>query len=158
MEINIWEICLYIINIVILFLFLRWLVYKPISKFMKKRADVIQKQLDDAAKLQTDAEQTKAKYDEMMNQAHDLAAQIINKGKDIADEQAKQIVQDAETQAQEIRERTQKSINEQRKQAVLDMRQDVTRIAIQIAEKVLEREVSYADNQDIIDNFFDKVG
>ena len=158
MEINIWEICLYIINIVILFVFLRWLLYKPIMKFLNKRSDGIQQQLDDAAKLQTDAEQLKAKYDEMMENAQDLAAQIINQGKGVADEQAKQIVQEAEDQAKEVRERTRKHINEQKRQAVIDMRQEVTRIAVQIAEKVLEREVSYEDNKDIIDKFFEKVG
>ncbi len=158
MEINIWEICLYIINIVILFVFLRWLLYKPVMKFMNKRTDGIQQQLDDASKLQTDAEQLKAKYDEMMENAQGLAAQIINQGKDIADEQAKQIALEAEEQAKEIRERTKKHVEEQKKQAIIDMRQEVTRIAVQIAEKVLEREVSYADNKDIIEKFFEKVG
>ncbi len=158
LDINIWEILLHIVNIIILFFFLRWLLYKPISRFLDQRTDSIQKQVDEAARKQTEAEKLKSQYDEMMNNAQDLAAQIINQGKTIADEQAKQIVTDAETQAMEIRERTTRHIDEQKRQAVVEMRQDVTRIAIQIAEKVLEREVSYADNKVIIDKFFDKVG
>jgi F-type H+-transporting ATPase subunit b len=146
------------INIVILFLFLRWLIYKPISKFLKNRTNGIQKQIDEAARMQTEAEQIKSKYDEMMGNAQDLAAQIVNQGKGIAEEQSRQIVQEAESQAMEIRGRTQRHIREQKKQAVIDMRREVTRIAVQIAEKVLEREVSYEDNKDIIDKFFDKVG
>lgn len=157
MEISIVEILLHIVNIVILFFFLRWLLYKPVTKFLNNRTDSIQKQIDEAAKMQTEAEQLKSQYDEMMANAHDLAAQIINQGKTIADDQAKQIVAEAEDQAKEIRERTQKSITQQKKQAVLDMRQEVTRIAVQIAEKVLEREVSYEDNKEIIDKFFEKV-
>ncbi|HBU11762.1 MAG TPA: ATP synthase F0 subunit B [Clostridiales bacterium] len=158
MDIDIIEILLYIANVVILFFFLRWLLYKPITKFLNNRTDSIQRQVDEAAKKHTEAEQLKAKYDEMMSSAQDLAAQIINKGKDVADEQARQIVEDAEEKAKELRARTQKHISEQKRQAVLDMRQDVTRIAIQIAEKVLEREVSYDDNKKIIDKFFEKVG
>lgn len=158
MDLSIVEILLHVVNILVLFFFLRWLLYKPVTKFMNARTDGIQKQLDEAAKMQTEAEQLKSKYDEMMNNAHDLAAQIINQGKTIADDQAKQIVEEAEEQAKELQLRAKKKINEQKKQAVIDMRQEVTRIAVQIAEKVLEREVSYEDNKEIIDKFFEKVG
>ena len=157
MELSIVEMLLHILNIVILFFFLRWLLYKPVMKFMNNRSDEVQKQIDEAAQMQTDAEKMKSEYDEMMANAHDLAAQIINQGKTIADDQSKQIIDDAEEEAKEIRARTHRNIEQQKKQAILDMRQEVTKIAVQIAEKVLEREVSYEDNKDIIDKFFEKV-
>lgn len=158
LDINIWEIVLYIVNIVILFFFLRWLLYKPVAKFLNNRTDSIQKQLNEAAKKQAEAEQEKAKYNTMMADAQDLAAQMISWGKKTAEDQAQQIVSDAESQAREIRERADRYIEEQTKQAVLEMRGRITEIAIQIAEKILEREVSYEDNKPIIDDFFRKVG
>ena len=157
MEINFIEILLYIVNIVILFFFLRWLLYKPITKFLSNRTNQIQKQIDEAAQKYSDAEQIKAKYDEMMRNAQDLATALINKSKDVADEQARQIVTEAEESAAEIRTRTDKHIESQKQQAVLEMRQEVTKMAIQITEKVLEREVSYEDNKNVINEFFEKV-
>lgn len=157
MEINFVEILLYIANIIILFFFLRWLLYKPITKFLQNRTNEIQKQVDEAAQKYSDAEQLKAKYDEMMENAQDLATELINKSKAVADEQAKQIVVEAEENAAEIRQRTDKHIESQKQQAVLEMRQEVTRMAIQIAEKVLQREVSYEDNKNVINEFFEKV-
>lgn len=157
LDINVWEIVLYIVNIVILFFFLRWLLYKPISKFLNNRTDSIQKQLNEAAKKQADAEQLKANYDAMMKDADKRAADIISMGKKVADEQAKQIISEAEQQSQELRDRADKYIEEQKKRAVLEMREHITDIAIQIAEKILERSVSYDDNKPIIDDFFRKV-
>lgn len=157
LDINIWEICLYIVNIVILFLFLRWLLYKPISKFLNNRSDGIKKQLEEAAQKQAEAERQKAKYDTMVADAQDLASEILNRSKTLADEQSKQIIEDATEQAKELQERAEKLIEEQKKQAILEMRQQVTDIAIQIASKILEREVSYQDNKQIIDSFFEKV-
>ncbi len=157
MEISFIEILLYIVNIIILFLFLRWLLYKPITKFLDNRTHEVQKQIDEAAQKYSDAEQLKAKYDEMMRNAQDLATALINKGKEVADEQARQIVTEAEENAVEIKNRTDKHIESQKQQAVLEMRQEVTRMAIQIAEKVLEREVSYEDNKNVINEFFEKV-
>lgn len=158
LDINVWEILLYIVNIIILFLVLRFLLFKPISKFLNKRTSDIQIQVDEAAKKHTEAEQLKAKYDEMVGSAKDLAAQLINQGRKVADDQARQIVEDAESTAREIKARTTRQISEQKQQAVFEMRQDITKIAIQIAEKVLEREVSMDDNKQIIDDFFEKVG
>ena len=157
MEINFLEIILYIVNIIILFFFLRWLLYKPIARFLSNRTNEIQKQIDEAAQKYSDAEQLKAKYDEMMENAQDLATELINKSKSVADEQARQIVAEAEESADEIRTRTEKHIESQKQQAVLEMRQEVTRMAIQIAEKVLQREVSYEDNKNVINEFFEKV-
>lgn len=157
MDLSIVEMLLHILNIVVLFFFLRWLLYKPVIKFLNNRSDSIQRQIDEAAKMQTDAEQLKAQCEEMMASAHDLAAQIINQGRTLADDQAKQIITDAEAEAKETRERTKRAIAQQKKQAILDMRQEITRLAVEIAGKVLEREVSYEDNKDIINKFFEKV-
>ena len=158
LDINFWEITLYIINIIVLFLFLRWLLYKPITKFLQDRTDQIQKEVNEAARKQTEAEQLKAKYDGMVANAHSLAAEIVSKGRTLADEQARQIVDDAAVQANDIRARAEQQIGEEKRQALLELRQEVTHMAIQIASKILEREVTYADNKQIIDNFFEKVG
>ena len=157
LDINFWEIILYIVNIVILFFFLRWLLYKPISKFLNNRTDSIEKQLNEAAKKEAEAEQQKAKYDTMMQDAQSLASDMINWGKKVADDQAQQIITDAEAQANEIRQQTDRYIEDQKRRAVLEMREHITDIAIQIAEKILEREVSYDDTKPLIDDFFRKV-
>ncbi|MGI6153006.1 MAG: F0F1 ATP synthase subunit B [Christensenellaceae bacterium] len=152
------EILLHIVNIVALFFIIRWLLYKPIMKFLGNRSATIQRQVDEATKKHAEAEQQKAKYDEMVENAQEMAQQLINQGKEVADRQARTIIEGAEAQAKELRERAERQIEEQKQQAVLDMRQDITQMAIQIAEKVLEREVSYEDNKSIIDDFFEKVG
>lgn len=158
LDINFWEITLYIVNIIILFFFLRWLLYKPITKFLADRTDQIQKEINDAARKRTEAEQLKAKYDGMMADAQTLAAEIVSDGKKLADDQAKQIVDEAAAQASDLRVRAEQQIEDEKKQALLEMRQEVTQMAIQIAGKILEREVTYDDNKQIIDNFFEKVG
>lgn len=155
---NVVEILLHIVNIVILFFVLRWLLYKPISKFLSNRTATIQQQVDEATKNHAEAEQMKAKYEEMIASAKDLAADLINQGKEVADKQAQSIVDEAHVQAKEVRARADRQIKEQKQQAAIDMRQDITKMAIEIAEKVLEREVSYEDNKSIIDDFFEKVG
>ena len=148
------QILLHIANMAILFFIIWKLLYKPISRFMKKRSDEIQRQIDEAAKKQTEAEQLKAKYDEMVKNAQALAAQLIDKSKTAADEQAKLIVQAAQANATDILVRSRKDVQLLKSKAKDEMRSEITDMAIQIAQKILRREVQPEDNREIINSFF----
>lgn len=148
------QVLLHIANMAILFFIVWKLLYKPISKFMKKRSDEIQKQIDEAARKQTEAEQLKAKYDEMVKNAQALAAQLIDKSKAAADEQARQIVQDAQANASDLIIRSRKDVQLLKTKAKDEMRSEITDMAIQIAQKILRREVQPEDNREIINSFF----
>lgn len=151
---DIQQVLLHIANMAILFFIVWKLLYKPISKFMKKRSDEIQKQIDEAAKKQTEAEQLRAKYDEMVKNAQALAAQLIDKSKTAADEQARHIVQAAQANASDIIIRSRKDVQLLKTKAKDEMRSEITDMAIQIAQKILRREVQPEDNREIINSFF----
>ncbi len=151
---DIQQVLLHIANMAILFFIVWKLLYKPISKFMKKRSDEIQRQIDEAARKQTEAEQLKAKYDEMVKNAQALAAQLIDKSKTAADEQARQIVQAAQANASDIIVRSRKDVQLLKTKAKDEMRSEITDMAIQIAQKILRREVQPDDNREIINSFF----
>jgi len=148
------QVLLHLINVAILFFVVWKLLYKPISRFMKKRSDEIQKQIEEAARKQTEAEQLKSKYDEMVKNAQALAAQLIDKSKAAADEQAKLIVQAAQINASDILVRSKKDIQLLKTKAKDEMRSEITDMAIQIAQKILRREVQPEDNREIINSFF----
>ena len=148
------QVVLHVINVVIVFLVLRKLLYKPITKFMQARSDRIADQIEEAAKKESEAEQLKARYDDMVDNAHILTAEFIEKSKAAADEQAKKIVISAQTNANEIMYRSKKDIQLLRSKAKEEMRGEITDMAVQIARKILKREVSAEDNKEIIDNFF----
>ncbi len=148
------QVLLHIVNIAILFFIVWKLLYKPISKFMKKRSDDISRQIEEAARKQTEVEQLKAKYDEMVRNAQALAAQLIEKSKTAADEQAKQIVQAAQINASDLIVRSKKDIQLMKSKAKDEMRSEITDMAVQIARKILRREVQPEDNREIINSFF----
>lgn len=54
--------------------------------------------------------------------------------------------------------RAKKEIEAEKVQTRRDMKLEIADMAIQIAAKVLEREVSLDDNRKIIDEFFERVG
>jgi F-type H+-transporting ATPase subunit b len=148
------QILLHVINVVIVFFVLRKLLYRPISKFMQNRSDKIAAQIEEAAKKESEAEQLKSRYDEMVENAQVLATEFIQKSKIAADDQAKKIVSDAQITANEVMIRSQKDVQLLKSKAKEEMRGEITDMAVHIAKKILKREVSSEDNKEIINTFF----
>ncbi len=158
LEINIWEIGVHILNVIILFIVLRLLLYKPILKFIKKRENIFADKADDLDDMEKGLVQQKQEYQQMMSEANNEAASIITKSNEMARDHAREILDNAKEHARDLVVRAKKEIEGEKVQARMDMKSDIAEMAIQIAEKVLEREVSIDDNRKIIDEFFERVG
>ncbi len=157
MEIDLYVILLYVVNVIILYFILRWLLYKPVTKFLEGRERSYADKVAELNQKEADAEVLKHKYEHLINDAQSQAADIINKGNEMARERSKDIVDDAKEQARMIVMRSRSEIESEKKLAKQEMKDEIVEMAIQIAGRVLEREVSEADNKKIIDDFFEKV-
>ena len=154
-----WQsIALHVLNVVIWFFVLKLLVYKPILKFMKKREKSFSDKTDMLDTREKELIQQKQQYDQMMSDAQTQAASIITKSNEMARDHAKEIIEDAKDQSRELVIRARKEIAIEKEQTQLEMKSEIVDMAVQIAEKVLKREVSKEDNQKIIDDFFERVG
>jgi F-type H+-transporting ATPase subunit b len=158
LEISPLEIGLHVLNVVILFIVLKLLVYKPVLKFMKKRENTFANKIDELDAREKDIIRQKEEYDAMMAEADNKAAAIITKSNEIARDHAREIVDNAKEHSRDLVLRAKKEIEAEKLQTRADLKVEITDMAVQIAEKVLEREVSAEDNRKIIDEFFEKVG
>lgn len=154
MGINPLDIVIHIINIIVLFVILRALLYKPVYKFMQARAERIQAALDAAEQDKQAAEALKQQYDDALQsaqaEADKQAAQIIQK----ANGEASDMVTAAQHEAEQLAAEAAKKAEESRKKALAAAKEDVKDLSLAMAEKILAREVTEADNRKIIDTFF----
>lgn len=149
---------LHVLNVVIMFFVLRLLVYKPILRFMKKRENLFSDKVDDLDGREKQLIQQKEQYDQMMSDAHNEAATIITKSNEMARDHSREILDNAKENARSLVVRAKREIEAEKLQARQDMRTEIAEMSVQIAEKVLEREISLDDNRKIIDDFFERVG
>jgi len=158
MEINIIDVLLHAANVVVLYVFLRFLLYKPVNRFLKQREVNIEKRISDAEEREAAAIQKNAEYEELLDKAHAEAADIIKRSSELAKTHSKEIIDAAENQAKDMIERATRDIENKKNQEKENMKREITDMAVLIAGKVLEREVSLHDNKKIIEDFFSKVG
>ena len=154
MEINPLEIAIHMVNIVVLYLLLRTLVYRPVRKFMQERAQRVQKQLDEAEQTHQQAEALKTEYQQKLAQAEAQAQRCLEEGNQKAAESAAAIVAEANLRAAGIMDTARTEASAVKEKAVEELEPEIADMAVTIAGRILGREVSERDNQELIDAFF----
>ena len=69
-----------------------------------------------------------------------------------------EILKEADIKAARVLERAEEEIALEKKQAINDVKDEVSSIAIGIAEAVIERDVKRDDHDTLINDFIDKLG
>lgn len=140
------------LNLAVLLVGMRFLLYKPVKKIIEKRKALY----DDAEKsknqMLTEAEQWKAGYGEMLEKAHAEEAAIKNDAVKAAEAEGKVIVDKAKQEAAEIVEKANRDAKAQRQQLKEDLSHNVPELAVNIASKLLKRELTTDDNDKLIDS------
>jgi F-type H+-transporting ATPase subunit b len=157
MELHPLDILYHVINIVVLYVLLRLILYKPIRKFMNERADRIQKQIENAAALEKAAADEKAEFDQWIAGAEENVKRIIAEGEQKAALKAEEIIDAANKQAEQIILEARKAAQDETKKIMEKMQDQITDAAVSIAGKLLKREVSLQDNLSVVDEFFAQI-
>jgi len=151
------DLLVHIINIVVLYVLLRLILFKPVSKFLAARTDRITNQLNEAQSQLAEADSLKREYKQQLETATEQGHDIIRESQIKASEEAKKIILDAQAQAERILSEAQERTEKEKIQALEQMRGEVAQIATDIAERILKREVTAEDNKVLAEAFFEEM-
>ena len=148
------DLAINIVNILILFLVTKKLLYKPVKKYLDARKEKIAAQFEEAELREKEASQAKEEYCELIENAEALFERTVHEAKDEARKSAEKIVSDANQQAKKIVDDAKLTAAEEHQKMIENARNDIAEVALQISNKIIQREVTDADNRRIIDSFF----
>ncbi len=143
-----------LINILLLYLIVSRLVYKPVKKLMDDRARRLQAARDAAAAAQAQAEEKSRQYDALMADARAEAERLLAEARAKAASEGQRILDDARAQAQTVLANARAEAKAAHDAALAGLRDEVADLAVDIAEKLLERTVTDADTKRMADAFF----
>ncbi len=152
------DILWHIANTMILFIAIRFLVYKPVRKFMNARTDRVQAEFDDAASKKAQAEALLSRAEDSHRSAEAEAARIQAEGAQRAEAAAKTTIDDAKKQASLIVAQASVDAAAQKEAAQVKISAQALSMAVEIAEKMIGRELSEKDNEALAREFLTKVG
>ena len=153
-----WTFLAQICNLMIQLVIFKKFLLKPIKQVIADRKAKADSEIADAQKLRTEAEAMKAEYEQNLQNARTEANQIVAAAQKTATARSEEIVGEARAQAAALKQKAEADIAQERKKAVNEVKDEIGGIAMEIASKVVEREISEKDHQDLIDEFLKNVG
>ena len=153
-----WTFIAQICNLLIqAFLFKKFL-FNPIRKIIRQRQEQVNKLYDDAAEAQQSAESDRETYEKLLADARGEAAELVRTATATAQQRGEEIVREAQQEAGHLKEKAQADIAQERKKAVNDAKNEISGIAMEIASKVVEREINEKDHRALVEEFIEKIG
>ena len=156
--VNFWTMLFAWANLLIVYLFLSKLLFKPIKNMIDSRQKEIDDMYSDAEASRASAAESKSEYEEKLAHAGEESEEILRRAVRRAELREEEILKEANDKAARVLERAEEQIELEKKRAINDVKDEVSSIAIDIAEAVIERDINKADHDALIDEFIDKLG
>lgn len=153
-----WTFIAQILNLFIQMYLIKRFLFKPINAMLDKRKAMADAEIQQARREKNEAMTLKSSYENSLTQAKAEANSILQNAQKDAAARSEAIINDAQSQAANLKAKAEADILQEKKKAVNDIKNEIGGIAIEIAGKVVEREINEEDHKKLIDEFIENVG
>lgn len=129
--------------------------FGPVSKMMQARSDKITNDLDNAAQSREDAAKLAAQRATELKNSKSEAVEIVNTAKRNGEKQRECMVTLAQEEVQTLKQNAKKDIEQSRLDALNSVRDDVAQLSIEIASKLIKKELSVTDQKSLINSYIE---
>lgn len=131
------DIAIHLVNIFVLYVLLRVLIWKPVRKFMVGREDRVAAQMEQAKALQAEAEKIKADYDARLVDVQATCEKMLSDGRMAAQTTGQKYIDKARTQADNILTEARAQAAEEKRRAMDEVKEELADLAVDMASRVL---------------------
>ena len=125
---------------------------------LDKRREETDQEIVQAKSAKAEAMAIKATYEENMKQAKAQANEILTHAQKTATARSEEIIGQAQAQAAQLKEKASAEIAQEKKKALNEAKDEISGIAVAIAEKVVERQLNEADQEKLVNQFIENLG
>ena len=156
--VNFWTALFTLFNFLILFLVAKRFLIGPILVIIENR----QKEIDDmylqAGSAKDNALALEEAYKQKLSAATETGERIVKEAVARGQAREDEIIHNANAEASAIMDKAAADIAQEKKKALNDAKDEISGMAIAIAEKVVGRELNAADQADLVDSFIAQLG
>ncbi len=157
-SVNLWQILISLANLLIIFWVFKRFLFKPVQKVMNARQEQVDKIYSDAEQDRSAAVSMKQEYEARLATAREEADGLVRNAVQTAQRRSDAIVAEATSQASHLKQKAEEEIARDKKQMLLDVKSEISDIAVSIASKVVEREIKKDDHERFVEEFIKNVG
>jgi F-type H+-transporting ATPase subunit b len=145
-----------IINFLLLLGLLYMFAYKPILRMFDERANRIKESMDMTESVKQQAtnaeEEARKRIEEAGKEGQEVIARAIKTGEEIK----QKAEQDAKPEAEALVARARNEIQQERDEAITELRKEFTDLTISAAEKIIEQELDKEAHRKLIDKVIEE--
>ena len=152
------DIIVQLVCFIVLLALLRKFAWGPLIGIMKQREEHVASQIDEAEKTRAEAIQYLDEQRELLKQSRVEAQTLIDNARKQGDIQRDEIIATARTEAERLKENAKREIETEKEKAVTALREQVASLSVLIASKVIEKELTEADQDKMIQEYLKEAG
>ncbi len=156
--IDFWTALFILLNTLAIFLVAKKYLIGPVRVMIETRQKEIDDMYENAGSARDEAMAMKDEYLKKLNDAQATGDKIVKDAVARGQKREEEIVSKAKNEAGQIFQKAQEDIQLEKKKAVNEAKDEISDMALAIAEKVVGRKLNQADKAEIIDQFIDELG
>jgi len=147
-----------VVNVTVLFLALRKLLFKPVTKFMEDRTERVRRELEIAKNTSDRADSLAREYEEKLENARAEGQRLIDVAREKAERESAAIVAKGHADAERIIAQARAALEDERRNAERKLLENSVDLTIEASSLVLGANIDSGKNRDIVRKFLDSVG
>ena len=156
--VNPWTAAFTLANTVALFLVMKKYLFQPVMKVIEDRQNEIDGMYADADQAKASANALEAEYQKKLSAAAETSDRIVKEAMVRGHSREEEIIRQANAEAAAIMDKAAADIAQEKKKAINDAKDEISGMAMAIAEKVVGRELSSTDQEKLFDEFINELG
>ena len=147
-----------IINLLVLYLFLRKFLFGRVNAVLEERAKLIQEQLDAAEQGKAQVQALQDQYEEKLSGAREEAARIVSDAQLRAQRAYDDRVAQAGAESRRIQAEAEARIATQRQEMLRGIRKEVAQLAVLAASQVARKDLDRETDRAMVEEFLSEAG
>ena len=156
--VNPWTALFVLLNTLTIFFVAKKFLFVPVMNIIAERQKEIDDLYSDAGAARDKAQALQAEYTAKLSNAQSESDRIIKDAVVRAQRREEDILRQAGIEAQAIVDKAVADAALEKKKAINDAKDEISGISMAIAEKVVERQLTAADQHKLIDQFINDLG
>ncbi|MBR2847849.1 MAG: F0F1 ATP synthase subunit B [Clostridia bacterium] len=156
-SLDVWHIAAAILNLLILVWIMKKFLIGPVQKILAERQSQVDTLYSNAETAKNAAEADRAVYEEKMANADKEAEEVVRRATVRADKISDEILAEANRKAAEKLRKADADIEQEKKKAINEIKDEISGMSMDIAEAVVCREIKASDHEKLIDTFIDSL-
>lgn len=146
-----------IVNFLLLVLLLKKYAYGPVIKMLEERSDKIEKSLADAKRIEEELKDTEETKVREIRKAKEEAAELVKQAYEIAAANEQKSLEETKLKTQEIVTRAKEEIQREKDKSVREAKEEIGSLAIEIAEKIIRKNLDEATSKKLAEETLNKI-